>query len=346
MKTKMFDVWKTAKKRLKKVIPENDFDTWIKPIRYQGYENQVLYLSVTNYFIQKCLEDHYLKLLTGSIYKASGQTVTVNFFIRTEIEPLLPNLKILSNFSIFNPKYTFDLFVSGTGNQFAINAAMAVASDSTEAFNPLYICAGTGQGKTHLLHAIGQAILANMPNKKMCYCSAESFMYEMVHHLRNKRMEAFRKYFRSVDVLLIDDIQFMSGKSGTQEEFSHTFDALYEGNKQIIVTSDRYPQEIDELDERLCSCFESGLIVDIQPPDLDTKIAILKNKSEIRKNLLPDDVANFLAASNTHNIRELEGMLIRINAYSSLQNVPITLEMAKKNLNGIVRTEASSNEIE
>jgi chromosomal replication initiator protein len=240
------------------------------------------------------------------------------------------------SFTPLNHKYTFDLFVSGTGNQFAHAAAMAVANNPADTYNPLFIYGGVGLGKSHLLNAIGHTIRAASPELSVCYCSAEKFMYEMVNALRQKKMELFRSRFRTIDVLLVDDIQFISGKVGTQEEFFHTFNALYDTHKQIVITSDKFPREISDLEERLRSRFEWGLIADIQPPDVETKIAILKKKSEITKIRLPDDVTYFLASSDTKNIRELEGMLIRLGAYSSLQNIPITLDMARESLKDIL----------
>jgi len=213
---------------------------------------------------------------------------------------------------------------------------MAVANNPADTYNPLFIYGGVGLGKSHLLNAIGHTIRATSPELSVCYCSAEKFMYEMVNALRHKKMELFRSRFRTIDVLLIDDIQFISGKVGTQEEFFHTFNALYDTHKQIVITSDKFPREISDLEERLRSRFEWGLIADIQPPDVETKIAILKKKSEITKIRLPDDVTYFLASSDTKNIRELEGMLIRLGAYSSLQNIPITLDMARESLKDIL----------
>jgi chromosomal replication initiator protein len=213
---------------------------------------------------------------------------------------------------------------------------MAVANNPADTYNPLFIYGGVGLGKSHLLNAIGHTIRANSPELNVCYCSAEKFMYEMVNALRQKKMEHFRSRFRTIDVLLVDDIQFISGKVGTQEEFFHTFNALYDTRKQIVITSDKFPREISDLEERLRSRFEWGLIADIQPPDVETKIAILKKKSEITKIRLPDDVTYFLASSDTKNIRELEGMLIRLGAFSSLQNIPITLDMARESLKDIL----------
>ena len=330
-------------------MSEADFGTWIKPVHYSHHDGPAVFLSVPNSFIKEWLEDHYLKVLTGALSATSGYAVTLNFIIRadeehqpyisedfivkTESEPAAgKNTPLEQVFTPLNQKYTFDLFVSGTGNQFAHAAAMAVANNPADTYNPLFIYGGVGLGKSHLLNSIGHTIRENSPELNVCYCSAEKFMYEMVNHLRLKKMDVFRNRFRTVDVLLIDDIQFISGKTGTQEEFFHTFNALHDAHKQIVITSDKFPREISDLEERLRSRFEWGLIADIQPPDVETKIAILKKKSEVTKVFFPEDVYYFLASSDTRNIRELEGMLIRLGAFSSLQNVPVTLEMAKENL--------------
>ncbi|HBA73679.1 MAG: chromosomal replication initiation protein DnaA [Geobacteraceae bacterium GWC2_55_20] len=348
----MFEAWQQATENIENLLSEGDYVTWIKPVRYSHHQGSSVYLSVPNSFVKEWLEDHYLKIVTDALSAASGQTVTLDFIIRDDEEqqPISENLIIQSSnepaatqialpepvFTNLNPKYTFDLFVSGTGNQFAHAAAMAVANNPADTYNPLFIYGGVGLGKSHLLNSIGHTIRANSPESNVCYCSAEKFMYEMVNHLRLKKMDLFRNRFRNVDVLLIDDIQFISGKTGTQEEFFYTFNALHDSHKQIVITSDKFPREISDLEERLRSRFEWGLIADIQPPDVETKIAILKKKSEITRIKLPDDVYYFLASSDTRNIRELEGMLIRLGAFSSLQNIPITLEMAKENLKDIL----------
>ena len=352
IQTQMFEAWQQATENIEKILSEGDFVTWIKPVHYSHHQGSSVYLSVPNSFIKEWLEDHYLNIVKGALSAASGQTVTLNFVIRDEEEqqPLSEELITQSSHeatanqvvlpepvsSNLNPKYTFDLFVSGTGNQFAHAAAMAVANNPADTYNPLFIYGGVGLGKSHLLNSIGHTIRANSPESNVCYCSAEKFMYEMVNHLRLKKMDVFRNRFRNVDVLLIDDIQFISGKTGTQEEFFYTFNALHDAHKQIVITSDKFPREISDLEERLRSRFEWGLIADIQPPDVETKIAILKKKSEITRIKLPDDVYYFLASSDTRNIRELEGMLIRLGAFSSLQNIPITLDMAKENLKDIL----------
>ncbi|MBW4053949.1 MAG: chromosomal replication initiator protein DnaA [Proteobacteria bacterium] len=349
----MLDAWQQATENIEKVMSEADFDTWIKPVHYSHHDGSAVFLSVPNSFIKEWLEEHYLKVLTGALTATSGQAVSLNFVVRAdeehhpyisedfieknEAEPTASkNTSLDQVFTPLNQKYTFDLFVSGTGNQFAHAAAMAVANNPADTYNPLFIYGGVGLGKSHLLNSIGHTIRENSPELNVCYCSAEKFMYEMVNHLRLKKMDVFRNRFRTVDVLLVDDIQFISGKTGTQEEFFHTFNALHDAHKQIVITSDKFPREISDLEERLRSRFEWGLIADIQQPDVETKIAILKKKSEITRVFFPEDVYYFLASSDTRNIRELEGMLIRLGAFSSLQNIPVTLEMAKENLKDII----------
>ena len=349
----MLDAWQQATENIEKVMSEADFSTWIKPVYYSHHDGSAVFLTVPNSFTKEWLEDHYLNVLTGALTATSGSAVSLSFVIRsdeehqpyisensvikTELDPAtLKSTHLEQVFTPLNRKYTFDLFVSGTGNQFAHAAAMAVANNPADTYNPLFIYGGVGLGKSHLLNSIGHTIRENSPEMNVCYCSAEKFMYEMVNHLRLKKMDIFRNRFRTVDVLLVDDIQFISGKTGTQEEFFHTFNALHDAHKQIVITSDKFPREISDLEERLRSRFEWGLIADIQPPDVETKIAILKKKSEITRVFFPEDVYYFLASSDTRNIRELEGMLIRLAAFSSLQSIPVTLEMAKENLKDIL----------
>ncbi|GAM08498.1 chromosomal replication initiator protein DnaA [Geobacter sp. OR-1] len=245
-----------------------------------------------------------------------------------------------------NPKYTFEKFVCGSSNQFAYAASQAVANNPATNYNPLFIYGGVGLGKTHLLIAIGNQILATNKSARICYYTSEKFMNEMINSLRHKKMDDFRNKFRKADVLLIDDIQFMANKPATQEEFFHTFNSLYESHKQIVLTSDKFPKEIPELEERLRSRFEWGLIADIQPPDTETKSAILKKKAEFDGILLPDDVALFLSSSSASNVRELEGMLVRLGAYSSLTNSKITLTMAKEVLKDIIVDKSKDISIE
>jgi chromosomal replication initiator protein len=234
------------------------------------------------------------------------------------------------------PRYTFDTFIVGPSNQFAHAACRAVAEAPSRSYNPLFIYGGVGLGKTHLMHAIGQYVLHHNPNLKLTYISSERFMNEMINAVRYDRILEFRDRYRSVDVLLVDDIQFVSGKEGTQTEFFHTFNALYDAQKQIVLSSDRPPHEIPALEERLRSRFEWGLIADIQPPDLETKVAILKRKAEAEAIPLPDHVAMFMAARIKSNIRELEGALIRLIAMASLKGTEISLEFAQETLKNVI----------
>lgn len=344
-------IWNQTATNLEKVISPQNFANWIQPIQYSHTDQQSLYLSVPNQFFREWLEDNYLDLINTALSVTADKHLNVSFVVRDQspdiltetlelpVTKQLPTVQETSQFkekTPLNPRYTFDQFVSGAGNQFAHAAAMAVATNPAITYNPLFIYGGVGLGKSHLLNAVGHKIYTDNNNMRVCYCSAEKFMHEMVNSIKLNKMDEFREQYRSVDVLLIDDIQFITGKERTQVEFFHTFNALYESHKQIIITSDKFPREMPNLEDRLRSRFEWGLIADIQPPDLETKIAILKKKAESNRIELPDEVAYFLASSDTRNIRELEGMLIRLGAYSSLQHIPITLTMAKNNLKDIL----------
>lgn len=353
----MRTIWDQTVANIEKVIAPQNFTNWIEPIRFSHADQHGLYLSIPNQFFREWIEDNYLDLISSALAVTSDKNPQISFIIEEaeSSDPLpltLPDLpqtdqgKTTDPFNPesgstrestpLNPRYTFEQFVSGSGNQFAHAAAMAVGNNPAITYNPLFIYGGVGLGKSHLLNAVGHLILANDPANRVFYCSAEKFMHEMVNCIKLNKMDEFRARYRSVDVLLIDDIQFITGKERTQVEFFHTFNALYEAHKQIVITSDKFPREMPNLEERLRSRFEWGLIADIQPPDLETKIAILKKKADLNRIQLPEDVAYFLASSDTRNIRELEGMLIRLGAYSSLQHIPITLAMAKQNLKDIL----------
>ena len=350
----MRTIWNQTVANLEKVIAPQNFSNWIEPIRFSHADQHVLYLSVPNQFFREWLEDNYSDIIKSALSVTTDKNMQVSFLLHeqepeitpvtvvteelqsTKEQPVQEVLPARETPTLLNPRYTFEQFVSGAGNQFAHAAAMAVANNPAITYNPLFIYGGVGLGKSHLLNAVGHRMQHTNPGTKVCYCSAEKFMHEMVNCIKLNKMDEFRERYRSIDVLLIDDIQFITGKERTQVEFFHTFNALYESHKQIVITSDKFPREMPNLEDRLRSRFEWGLIADIQPPDLETKIAILKKKADLNSIQLPDDVAYFLAASDTRNIRELEGMLIRLGAYSSLQHIPITLSMAKNNLKDIL----------
>lgn len=349
--TTMHTIWNQTATNLEKVISPQNYTNWIQPIQFSHADAQFIYLLVPNLFFKEWLEDNYVDLINSALSVTADKNMLVNFIIQEKEPESLPEEVLetpqlkqvdgqkdqyqIKESPALNPRYTFDQFVSGAGNQFAHAASMAVANNPATTYNPLFIYGGVGLGKSHLLNAVGHKIIADNCNTRVCYCSAEKFMHDMVNCIKLNKMDEFRARFRSIDVLLIDDIQFIARKERTQVEFFHTFNALYEAGKQIIITSDKFPREID-IEDRLRSRFEWGLIADIQAPDLETKIAILKKKADINNIKLPDDVAYFLASSDTRNIRELEGMLIRLGAYSSLQHIPITLNMAKNNLKDIL----------
>ncbi|HEY6872099.1 MAG TPA: chromosomal replication initiator protein DnaA [Geobacteraceae bacterium] len=349
----MENIWLEAQSNIAKVLTPQTFDTWIRPIKFLSFRNNALQLEVPNKFVKEWVEEKYLSMIQEAISAISGVKHQLDFKVNdkhlgektAEAAELAithdappPREKprqgeIVAN---LNPKYTFETFVCGASNQFAHAASQAVAANPATNYNPLFIYGGVGLGKTHLLIAIGNHILARNKKARVCYYTSEKFMNELINCLRYNKMEQFRNKFRSMDILLIDDVQFIAGKERTQEEFFHTFNSLYESHKQIVVTSDKFPKDIPGLEERLRSRFEWGLIADIQPPDVETKIAILKKKAEIDGIGLTDDVALFLASSSTTNVRELEGMLIRLGAFSSLTGNEITLKMAREVLKDII----------
>ncbi|TWJ19517.1 chromosomal replication initiator protein DnaA [Geobacter argillaceus] len=350
----MENIWQAAQDNIEKVLTPQTFTTWIKPIRFSHINNNQFILQVPNKFIKDWVREKYFSMIQEAVNSLAERQYQLEILISdhdsNEATPVEPKparkakepvpaaeAEIASNLNgNLNPKYTFDTFVCGSSNQFAYAASQAVAAKPATNYNPLFIYGGVGLGKTHLLIAIGNEILKNKPKARICYYTSEKFMNEMINSLRYKKMEEFRNKFRKADLLLIDDIQFMQGKEATQEEFFHTFNSLYESHKQIILTSDKFPREIPGLEERLRSRFEWGLIADIQPPDVETKIAILKKKAELNGIELPDDVALFIGSSASSNIRELEGMLVRLGAYASLTRNKISLNMARDILKDII----------
>ncbi len=349
----MKNIWEKAVDKLKSKISDQNINTWIKPIQTKEISDDHIILEVPNKFIKDWVKENYNQIIGETLYEITKINFNIeiqinrnlkNKEVKTLKEPLEEAVKSVDNkskneffeISNINPNYTFKTFVSGPSNQFAHAAALAVSNNPATTYNPLFIYGGVGLGKTHIIHAIGNEVLKKNNNIKVCYYSSEKFTNELINSLRHAKMDEFRNKFRSIDILLIDDIQFIAGKKSTQEEFFHTFNALYESHKQIVVTSDKFPKEIPDLEERLRSRFEWGLIADIQSPDTETKQAILKMKADQNKIDLPEDVAYFLASSITSNVRELEGYLIRVGAYASLTSTPINLNMAKTILKDII----------
>lgn len=349
-------LWQETLAHLEQSLNPQHFSTWIKAIRFVSVEKDVIRLEVPNRFVRDWIRDHYIPTIRETVSRIGAVAYRIQLEIRNNFQEKESNISEIettrhippvdisrenqqrewNGTGNINSKYVFDEFVAGSSNQFAYAAAMAVASNPATTYNPLFIYGGVGLGKTHLVNAIGNAIMKKNPGMRVCYYTSEKFMNELINSLRYAKMDEFRNKFRSMDVLLIDDVQFIAGKERTQEEFFHTFNALYESHKQIVVTSDKFPKEIPGLEERLRSRFEWGLIADIQPPDVETKQAILKMKAEHNGIELPEEVTQFLATSVSSNVRELEGFLIRIGAYASLTSTPVSLSMAREILKDIL----------
>lgn len=342
------EIWIRCKDKLKESFNEKIFDVWIKPIMPLEVTDTYYKVAVKNSFFKTMLEENYAKVIEGALAGITGKNIQL--IIETMDEntiddtPVTPppskreqqqlfnenSIDQKTDESNLNPKYVFETFVTGNSNRFAHAAAQAVAKNPAHAYNPLFLYGGVGLGKTHLMHAIGNRIKQNNPSMKVLYTSSEKFTNEIINSIQNKNTEAFRQKYRNIDCLIIDDIQFLKGKEQTQVEFFHTFNALNEANKQIIISSDRPPREIETLEDRLRTRFEQGLTADIQPPDLETRIAILRAKAETDNMALPDDVITLLATNISTNIREIEGAYNKIIAYTSLMDMPITLETAQK----------------
>lgn len=344
MDANLQDLWEKTLDVLKNEMSEVSFNTWMKSCSPISISEDTIKISVPNAFTRDILNNRYKDLVANSIQGICSKLYKLEFLISSEValeetqkqqkvKSLSLNDEISNN---LNPKYTFDSFVIGNSNRFAHAASLAVAEAPAKAYNPLFIYGGVGLGKTHLMHAIGHYILENNPKAKVEYISSEKFTNELINSIKHDKNEEFRNKYRNVDVLLIDDIQFIAGKEGTQEEFFHTFNALHEANKQIILSSDRAPKEIPTLEDRLRSRFEWGLIADIQAPDFETRMAILKKKADVERLNVPNEVMVYIATKIKSNIRELEGALIRIVAYSSLTNREITVDLASEALKDII----------
>ena len=351
METDLQDLWQKTLNIIKGEMSEVSFNTWIKSCEPISMSSDTIKISVPNSFTQDILEKRYKDLVANSIKAICSKLYNVEFLIASDLQttteeatPKEINENRKTNVvtvndemtTTLNPKYTFDSFVIGNSNRFAHAASLAVAEAPAKAYNPLFIYGGGGLGKTHLMHAIGHYILQNNPSAKVVYVSSEKFTNELINSIRDDKNEEFRNKYRNVDILLIDDIQFIAGKERTQEEFFHTFNALHDANKQIILSSDRPPKEIPTLEDRLRSRFEWGLIADIQIPDFETRMAILKKKAEVENLNVANEVMVYIATKIKSNIRELEGALIRIVAYSSLTNREITVDLASEALKDII----------
>ena len=353
----MSETWEKILEDIRPKVSRQSFETWFKPARCLSIDDEVCRLELPNKFFKEWIQQHHLKTIEESLSKVTGKSgITVDLILPAEPRkrPSPPKEeddrqltlseahREATTKAFLNPRYAFDNFVVGPSNQFAHAACAAVAQAASSTYNPLFIYSGVGLGKTHLLHAIGHRTLELNPSAKLCYTSAERFMNELINSIRYDRMIQFRNKYRNMDVLLIDDIQFIAGKERTQEEFFHTFNALYDYHKQIVISSDKMPKEIPDLEERLRSRFEWGLIADIQAPELETKIAILRKKSELNAIDLPDDVSLYLAGTIKSNIRELEGSLVRLGAFASLQGRSIDLDMAREVLGATLSDRAQT----
>ena len=334
-------IWEEALKMIEEETSPVSFATWIQPIVPCGIIGNKIILQVKESFLKEIIEKRHLPLIRTAIKMVTKNEYDI--MITTEEEQNAGNLHNLAAEKPaenelarnLNPKYVFDSFVVGNSNRMAHAASLAVAESPAQAYNPLFLYGNSGLGKTHLMHSIGHFILARNPQAKVLYVTSETFTNELINSIQNNKNEEFRNKYRNIDVLMIDDIQFISKKEGTQEEFFHTFNALYESNKQIIISSDRPPKEIKTLEDRLRSRFEWGLIADVQPPDYETRIAILKKKAERDNLTVPDDVMAYIAKNIASNIRELEGALTRIVAFATLTNQDISIALAENSLKDI-----------
>lgn len=337
-------VWEKTLESIASLLSKPSFETWFKPTKPISKDGNILTIEVPNDFAREWLETRYAPLLTNTVRDLIEEEVELRFVTPKKngsVKVAETTPQPVQQSSSLNPKYTFESFVVGESNRFAHAASLAVAEAPGKAYNPLFIYGGVGLGKTHLMQAVGHFVLKNHPDYRVVYVSSEKFTNELINAIRFNRTPQFRDTYRNIEVLLVDDIQFFAGKESTQEEFFHTFNALYESGRQIVISSDRPPKEIPTLEDRLRSRFEWGLITDIQAPDLETRIAILRKKASTEGWHLPNDVIVNIADQINSNIRELEGALIRIIAYASFHNKQITLEMANEVLKDVISSSKS-----
>ena len=330
------EMWQKALLNIKQELSEQSFKTWVEPARFQKLEGGVLFLEVPDKFYGDWLKEHYQDIIRGAFYTVAGTKPDIHYLVKDNsfkpsfagapATPRRPSSEASSN---LNDRYTFENFVVGPGNRFAHAAAIAVSQAPAKNYNPLFIYGRVGLGKTHLMQGVAHYILERNPEAKVVYMSGEKFTNQLISAIQNRSTHNFRAKYRNTDVLLVDDIHFIAGKESTQEEFFHTFNTLYDAHKQIIVASDRPPKDIPGLEDRLISRFGWGLVADIQPPDLETRIAILKKKIERETVVVPDDVVFLIASKIKSNIRELEGALMRVVAYSSLTSTVVDVKVVE-----------------
>lgn len=332
------ELWQSALDLLQTQISKHQYETWLQPCKAQALQGSSLFVTAATEFNRNWLENNYTSMVQKVLSSIAGRDMAVKFILAKDEIPAAPTIIVERNaddFPLLNPRYTFDTFVIGESNRFAHAASLAVAEAPARAYNPLFVYGGVGLGKTHLMHAIGHFVLSRYPQMKVLYLSCEKFTNDFISSIQQRKTAEFRARYRSIDLLLVDDIQFLAGKEQTQEEFFHTFNALHEANKQIILSSDRPPKEIATLEDRLRSRFEWGLITDIQPPDFETRVAILRQKAETENFRIPLELTSYLAARINSNIRELEGALIRIMAYVSFSKRQVTRELIDEVLKGL-----------
>jgi len=332
--------WKLLGERLRTKLSPEEYSAWIAPLRVARESDGELVLAAPSPRFVHTVEENYRALLDREVAALGDEMPQVVITAGEEVAATAPAADGLDPASRLNPKYTFETFVVGASNQFAHAAARAVAESPSRSYNPLFVYGGVGLGKTHLLHAIGHQVARRHAGLKVLYLTAEQFVNRLINSLRFKSMHAFRERYRAIDVLLVDDIQFLANKERTQEEFFHTFNTLYTNQKQIVLSSDGSPRSMPQIEERLRSRFEWGLIADIQVPDLETKVAILRRKADLDGAVLPDDVALFVARQVRSNVRELEGLLNRVVAFASLTGKALSLDLAKETLKDILPDES------
>ncbi|MEN6617107.1 MAG: chromosomal replication initiator protein DnaA [Syntrophorhabdus sp.] len=339
----MSDIFTQIKPKIASIVSEDSYKTWIEPLSFIDLNNGSFRIGVPDAFFRDWVSENFEPIILALLKDVVHGGVKIEYVLQKETNAAEEKKKVVIrkqlNYSQFNPRYTFENFVVGSSNQFANAACLAVSTNPGKTYNPLFIYGGVGLGKTHLLNAVGNFLVKHGTTnpERICYITAETFTNELINSIRFEKMDDFRNRFRKMDILLIDDIQFIAGKERTQAEFFHTFNTLYDNMKQIVVTSDKFPRDIENFEERLKSRFEWGLVADIQSPDIETKVAILNKKAEQEKIDLPLDVAFFIATNSKDSIRALEGTLIRVGAYASLNKTPITTDLVKQIMSHIIK---------